>query len=60
MRTKLSIYNSMSAVILQIVNMVVNLILPKVMITVYGSSVNGLVTSVRQFISYFNLVEAGL
>jgi len=50
----------MSAVILQIVNMVVNLILPKVMITVYGSSVNGLVTSVRQFISYFNLVEAGL
>ncbi len=60
MRTKLSIYNSTSAVILQIVNMVVNLILPQVMITVYGSSVNGLVTSIRQFITYFGLVEAGL
>lgn len=60
MRTKLSIYNSISAVILQIVNMAVNLVLPQVMITVYGSSVNGLVTSIRQFISYFNLVEAGL
>lgn len=60
MRTKLSIYNSISAVILQLVNMAVNLVLPQIMITVYGSSVNGLVTSIRQFISYFNLVEAGL
>lgn len=60
MRTKLSLYNSISAVVLQIVNLVVNLILPKVMITVYGSSVNGLVNSIKQFISYFNLVEAGL
>lgn len=60
MRTKLSIYNSTSAIVLQIVNLIVNLILPRVMITVYGSSVNGLVTSIRQFISYFSLVEAGL
>lgn len=60
MRTKLSIYNTISAIVLQIVNLVVNLILPQIMITVYGSSVNGLVTSIRQFISYFNLVEAGL
>lgn len=60
MRTKLSFYNSISAVALQFVNIIVNLILPRVMITVYGSNVNGLVTSIRQFISYFNLVEAGL
>ena len=60
MRTKLSIYNSISAVALQMVNIIVNLILPRVMIMVYGSNVNGLVTSIRQFISYFNLVEAGL
>ena len=60
MRTKLSIYNTISAIVLQIVNLIVNLILPRVMIGVYGSSVNGLVTSIRQFISYFNLVEAGL
>lgn len=59
-RTKLSLYNSISALVLQIVNLVVNLVLPKVMITVYGSSVNGLVNSIKQFISYFNLVEAGL
>lgn len=60
MRTKISFYNSISAIVLQIVNLIVNLILPQVMIRVYGSSVNGLVTSIKQFISYFNLVEAGL
>lgn len=59
-RTKLSLYNSISAIVLQLVNLAVNLVLPKVMITVYGSSVNGLVNSIKQFISYFNLVEAGL
>lgn len=60
MRTRLSIYNTISAIILQIVNLVVNLVLPQVMIRIYGSPVNGLVTSIRQVISYFNLVEAGL
>ena len=60
MRTKISIYNTISAIALQIVNLIVSLILPQVMITVYGSSVNGLVSSIRQFISYFSLVEAGL
>jgi hypothetical protein len=60
MRTKLSIYNTISAIVLQIVNLIVNLILPQVMIRVYGSSVNGLFTSIRQIISCFNLTEAGL
>ena len=45
---------------LQIVNLVVNLVLPPVIIGVYGSNVNGLVTSIRQLIVYLNLVEAGL
>jgi O-antigen/teichoic acid export membrane protein len=60
MRTKLSLYNTISAIVLQIINMIVNLVLPQVMIRVYGSAINGLVTSIRQIISYFNLVEAGL
>jgi O-antigen/teichoic acid export membrane protein len=60
MRTKLSLYNTICSIILQAVNLIVNLILPQVMINVYGSSVNGLVTSIRTFIQYFNLVEAGL
>lgn len=30
------------------------------MLTVYGSEINGLVTSISQFIGYFKIVEAGL
>lgn len=46
--------------LLQVVNLIVNLVLPRVIVDVYGSSVNGLVTSIRQFIGYFSIVEAGL
>jgi O-antigen/teichoic acid export membrane protein len=60
MRTKISLYNTISAIALQFVNLIVNLILPPVLIKVYGSEVNGLVISIRQTITYFNLVEAGL
>ncbi len=60
MRIKVSIYNTVCAMLLQVVNLVVNLILPRVLVDVYGSSVNGLVSSVRQFIGYFSIVEAGL
>ncbi len=60
MRIKVSIYNTVFAMLLQVVNLVVNLILPRVLINVYGSSVNGLVSSIRQFVGYFNIVEAGL
>jgi hypothetical protein len=51
MRTKLSLYNTISAVALQIVNLNVNLICRRDD-KVYGSEVNGLVTSNRQFITY--------
>ena len=59
-KTKKFFYNSLSVVILQIVKMAVGFILPRIMLKYYGSEINGLVTSIVQFISYFNLVEAGL
>lgn len=45
---------------LQIINIVVGFIVPHVLIGAYGSSVNGLVTSITQFVSYIQLVEAGI
>lgn len=59
-RTKKFFYNSISTAMLQIVTMIVGFITPRVMLTFYGSEINGLVSSITQFISYFNLVEAGL
>lgn len=38
----------------------VGFVVPRVMLQFYGSEINGLVTSITQFISYFSLVEAGL
>jgi len=57
---KTSLYNTISSIVLQFVVMLTGLILPKLYIVTYGSEVNGLVTSITQFISYFTIVEAGL
>lgn len=58
--TKITIANTISAIMLQMVTMLIGLVLPKLYIVTYGSEVNGLVTSITQFISYFTIVEAGL
>ena len=59
-RTKSFIYNSLSAAMLQVFTVAAGFIVPRIMLVIYGSEVNGLVTSIAQFISLFNLVEAGL
>lgn len=59
-RSKKFIYNSITTALLQVVTMIAGFITPRFMLTAYGSEINGLVSSILQFISYFNLVEAGL
>lgn len=59
-RTEAFVKNVLSTALSQIVTMLAGFVIPRVMLTVYGSEVNGLVTSVTQFISYFSLVEAGI
>lgn len=59
-RTRRFIYNSMSTGIYQIVSLVVYFIMPRILLQSYGSEINGLVSSITQFITYFNLAEAGL
>ena len=59
-RSKKFFYNTLFTALLQVVNILATLIVPKFMLQYYGSEINGLVTSVTQFINYFNLVEAGL
>ncbi len=59
-RTKKFLYNSLSTALLQIITMLAGFITPRIMLDVYGSEVNGLISTITQFIAYFNLVEAGL
>lgn len=59
-RTGKFLYNSFFAALYQIVIVIAGFITPRLMLQYYGSEINGLITSITQFISYFNLVEAGL
>ncbi len=59
-RTQKFALNSITAMICQLVVMVSGMITPRLMISTYGSEVNGLVSSLHQFISYITLVEAGI
>lgn len=59
-RTKIFFYNSMSTALLQVIMLLAGLITPRIMLQYYGSEINGLVSSICQFVSYFSLVEAGL
>ncbi len=44
----------------QIIVMVCGFILPRYMLTYYGSSVNGLVSSITNFLSFISLLELGI
>lgn len=59
-RTKKFLKNTGTTALLQVVTLLVGLITPRIMLSVYGSEINGLITSVNQFITYFRLTEAGL
>lgn len=59
-RTQNFIKSTLATGLYQLALMICGFILPKVMLSFYGSEVNGLVTSITQFINYITLVEAGL
>lgn len=52
--------NYISAIVLQFVAILQGLILPRLMISTFGSEVNGLVSSITQFLSFITLLEGGL
>lgn len=59
-RTQKFALNSLTAAAYQVIVMIAGFITPRLMIATYGSEVNGLVSSLNQFISYITLVEAGI
>ena len=59
MRSKKAIYNISSNLLLQIVTVIYGFIVPKIIITSFGSNVNGLIASITQFLSYIVLLESG-
>lgn len=60
MKNNIAFLNSSFAALSQIIIFIVGMLLPKIFLNTYGSEINGMVTSIYQFVSYINLLEAGL
>lgn len=52
--------NIISYALLQITNILVGLVLPRLYLKTYGSEVNGIISTVNSFTTYFSYLEAGL
>ena len=59
MRSKKAIYNITSNLLLQLIIVVYGFVVPKIIISNFGSSVNGLICSITQFLAYITLLESG-
>lgn len=60
MRTRQALKNALTSMLLQLATAISGIIVPRFFTAAYGSSVNGLVSSIGQFITYMGLVEAGV
>ncbi len=60
MKNRITLLNMISGLLLQICILVSGFIIPKIVLTYFGSDVNGLVSSLNQFLSYITLVEGGI
>lgn len=54
------LYNTCSSIVNQIVTIICGFILPKLFLVYYGSEVNGLVSSITQFLSFVTFLEMGI
>lgn len=59
MRSKKALKNIASTLLFQITVIVCNFIIPILIIKTFGSDVNGLVSSITQFLAYISLLDSG-
>lgn len=60
MRLKKAYYSALTSAIYQLVSIICGLILPRLILTYYGSVYNGVVSSITQFLGFFSVLQAGL
>lgn len=58
-KTKLKL-NSVSSLLYQLIMIICGFVLPRFFLTYYGSEVNGLVSSITQFLGFISLAECGV
>lgn len=60
MRKKRLMYNTLSSLILQGTTIICGFILPRLILSVFGSEINGLVNSITQFLGVISFLELGV
>ena len=60
MRKKRLLYNTVSSLVFQVVTIICGFIIPRLILNTYGSSVNGLVNSIVQFLGILAFLELGV
>lgn len=60
LRKKLFAFNTLSAIAKQIVYIVCGFILPRYILSYFGSEVNGLISSITQFLGFITFLEMGI
>ncbi len=59
-RKKKLALNSASSLVYQVITIICGFVLPRFFLTYYGSAVNGLVSSITQFLGFISLAECGV
>lgn len=60
MRSEQAFKNMIANLFLQVIVFASGIILPRFFLEAYGSNVNGMITSINQFLAYLGLAEAGV
>lgn len=60
MRKKKMLLNSSTALIKQLITIICGFILPRYILMYFGSEVNGLITSIAQFLGFISFLEMGI
>ena len=59
-RKEHTLLNVVSTVALQVITLLSGFMVPKLILSAFGSEVNGLVASITQFLGYISLIEGGV
>lgn len=59
-RSEKALYNGITGLACELVNIICGLILPRLILSAFGSSYNGITQSITQFLSFVTLLRAGV
>ena len=59
-KNNITLLNTITSILLQIVTIISGFVIPRLILKTFGSDVNGLVSSLNQFLNYIALIEGGI